>query len=457
MRALPSGRRFMRATSSAERSRTNGDRPRCRCRPPSGRAAPRPRRRCRMRSASSPSCAPAAAERAAFRGGRGRCCAGGDLGALGLRALVDRRDPERALPPGVRAARARDIASPAGGARRRAAQHHRAGEGEIVPWRSRSPQAATRTLSSRQRQAIAADPGFRVAAGTVQAVGRGRNSSDADGAPGRNRTSTVLPPPDFESGASTNSATGAYRDGSYRRRPAGQRPYHCRLSCDIWRQQDRDGSAQSRATPSSVRAQPPRQHAAVMSAGPMSDQIASMVRTRPLAAAATAIAVVGAAAILGAWFFQYALGLKPCPLCLEQRYAYYFAIPLAVMVVMGDQVGASRKVLIAALVAIAAGMLWNTYLGIYHSGVEWKWWQGPTDCSGRAGEPRHRRQSRQDAGDDERRALRRGGLALPRAVARRLQRADLADARRHRDLGRGDGAPLARAESPNFGIMRTSP
>ena len=29
------------------------------------------------------------------------------------------------------------------------------------------------------------------------------------GAPGRNRTSTVLPPPDFESGASTNSATGA--------------------------------------------------------------------------------------------------------------------------------------------------------------------------------------------------------------------------------------------------------
>src|SRR5260370_39804265 len=29
------------------------------------------------------------------------------------------------------------------------------------------------------------------------------------GAPGRTRTSTMLPPPDFESGASTNSATGA--------------------------------------------------------------------------------------------------------------------------------------------------------------------------------------------------------------------------------------------------------
>jgi disulfide bond formation protein DsbB len=123
-------------------------------------------------------------------------------------------------------------------------------------------------------------------------------------------------------------------------------------------------------------------HSHSTAARPMSDQIASMVRSRPLAAAATAIAVVGAAAILGAWFFQFVLGLKPCPLCLEQRYAYYFAIPLAVMVVLGDRVGASRKVLTAALAAIAAGMLWNTYLGIYHSGIEWKWWVGPTDCSG---------------------------------------------------------------------------
>ena len=109
-----------------------------------------------------------------------------------------------------------------------------------------------------------------------------------------------------------------------------------------------------------------------------------MIRARPMASAAIAIAVVGAVTILGAWYFQYGLGLKPCPLCLEQRYAYYFAIPLAVMVALGDQVGASRKVLIAALVAIALGMLWNAGLGVYHSGVEWKWWPGPQECSGAA-------------------------------------------------------------------------
>jgi disulfide bond formation protein DsbB len=113
----------------------------------------------------------------------------------------------------------------------------------------------------------------------------------------------------------------------------------------------------------------------------MSEMTTSMIRSRPVASAAIAIAAVGAAAIVGAWIFQYALGLKPCPLCLEQRYAYYFAIPLAIMVLLGDQVGASRKVLFAALVAIALGMLWNAGLGVYHSGVEWKWWVGPQECA----------------------------------------------------------------------------
>ncbi len=114
----------------------------------------------------------------------------------------------------------------------------------------------------------------------------------------------------------------------------------------------------------------------------MTETTTSMIRSRPVASAAVAIAVVGAATILGAWVFQYGFGLKPCPLCLEQRYAYYFAIPLAAMVVLGDQVGASRKVLMAALGAIALGMLWNAGLGVYHSGVEWKWWVGPQECSG---------------------------------------------------------------------------
>ncbi|HEY1360831.1 MAG TPA: disulfide bond formation protein B [Xanthobacteraceae bacterium] len=114
----------------------------------------------------------------------------------------------------------------------------------------------------------------------------------------------------------------------------------------------------------------------------MSELAVDTIRSRPLAAAAMAVAILGGAAILGAWFFQYGLGLKPCPLCLEQRYPYYFAIPLALMVVLGDAAGSSRKVLIGGLVAIALLMAWNAGLGVYHAGIEWKWWAGPQDCSG---------------------------------------------------------------------------
>ena len=52
------------------------------------------------------------------------------------------------------------------------------------------------------------------------------------------------------------------------------------------------------------------------------------------------------------------------------------------MILLGLSVGSSRKVLMLALFAIAAAMLWNAALGVYHSGVEWRFWPGPQDCSG---------------------------------------------------------------------------
>ena len=114
----------------------------------------------------------------------------------------------------------------------------------------------------------------------------------------------------------------------------------------------------------------------------MSSLSLDRIRAQPIATAAAAIAAIGLATILGAYFFQYALGYRPCPLCLEQRYAYYVAIPLAALVLLGASVGSSHKVMLLAFLAIAAAMLWNAGLGAYHSGVEWQWWEGPKDCSG---------------------------------------------------------------------------
>jgi len=98
--------------------------------------------------------------------------------------------------------------------------------------------------------------------------------------------------------------------------------------------------------------------------------------------AAVAIAVVAAATIAGAWFFQLVLDIRPCPLCLEQRYAYYLAIPLAALIALGAQKGVSRRLLAAGLVILGMALLVNAGLGAYHAGVEWGFWQGPTDCTG---------------------------------------------------------------------------
>jgi len=52
----------------------------------------------------------------------------------------------------------------------------------------------------------------------------------------------------------------------------------------------------------------------------------------PALAAALAISAVAAVTLAGAWFFQLVLDIRPCPLCLEQRYAYYLAVPLGALV-----------------------------------------------------------------------------------------------------------------------------
>jgi disulfide bond formation protein DsbB len=105
-------------------------------------------------------------------------------------------------------------------------------------------------------------------------------------------------------------------------------------------------------------------------------------RPAPAAGAALAIAAVGAATILGAYFFEYVLHYQPCPLCLEQRIPYYVAIPLALVVAVAAKRQAPRPLLIAGFAAVALAMLVGAVLAAYHAGVEWHVWAGPQECSG---------------------------------------------------------------------------
>jgi disulfide bond formation protein DsbB len=108
----------------------------------------------------------------------------------------------------------------------------------------------------------------------------------------------------------------------------------------------------------------------------------TLARSRPAVAAALLVAAGGAATILGAYYFQYVMGLRPCPLCLEQRIAFYVSIPLAALVAIAAGRDAPRGVVAAGLGVIALAMLYNSGLALFHAGVEWKWWPGPLECSG---------------------------------------------------------------------------
>src|SRR5207253_6347559 len=105
----------------------------------------------------------------------------------------------------------------------------------------------------------------------------------------------------------------------------------------------------------------------------------------PALTASLAIMVIAAVTLAGAWFFQLVLEILPCPLCLEQRYAYYASVPLAALVALAAARGAPRGVLLLGLALLALAALANAGLGSYHAGVEWKFWQGPTDCTGPVG------------------------------------------------------------------------
>jgi len=105
----------------------------------------------------------------------------------------------------------------------------------------------------------------------------------------------------------------------------------------------------------------------------------------PALTAASAITLIAAATLAGAWFFQLVLLILPCPLCLEQRYAYYLALPLGALVAFLASRQAPRPVLLVGLALLGLAALANAWLGSYHAGVEWGFWQGPTDCTSPVG------------------------------------------------------------------------
>jgi disulfide bond formation protein DsbB len=100
---------------------------------------------------------------------------------------------------------------------------------------------------------------------------------------------------------------------------------------------------------------------------------------------ALAAFILALAAILGAWGSQLFGGLIPCELCLLQRQPYYIGLPLlALVLLVWPRLSPALRSLGLGLVALV--FVWGTGLGVYHSGVEWGFWPGPTACTGLGGD-----------------------------------------------------------------------
>ena len=94
------------------------------------------------------------------------------------------------------------------------------------------------------------------------------------------------------------------------------------------------------------------------------------------------VLLAAAAVILAALAFERIGGYVPCPLCLQQRYAYYGGIPALAAALFLLRRG--RTLPAAGILAlVGAAFLINAGLGVYQAGAEWKFWELPAcDASG---------------------------------------------------------------------------
>lgn len=93
-------------------------------------------------------------------------------------------------------------------------------------------------------------------------------------------------------------------------------------------------------------------------------------------------ALLASAAMLAAAHGFEAFGYRPCALCLRQREVYWGAIAVAVVGLVLPRFWKSPFLPRAICALLGGAFLVGAAVAIYHAGVEWKFWPGPTTCSG---------------------------------------------------------------------------
>jgi disulfide bond formation protein DsbB len=78
-------------------------------------------------------------------------------------------------------------------------------------------------------------------------------------------------------------------------------------------------------------------------------------------------------------------GLAPCTLCLKQREVYWAALGFGLAGAAVYRLTGSERARRGAAAVLTVIFVYGAYLAAFHAGAEWKWWPGPSTCSGAAG------------------------------------------------------------------------
>jgi disulfide bond formation protein DsbB len=97
-----------------------------------------------------------------------------------------------------------------------------------------------------------------------------------------------------------------------------------------------------------------------------------------------AFALIACLSLLGIaiFVFEKGMGYPPCHLCLEQRDIYWGTAAVAALGLVWSFLRTPRGTPRLVSILILLGFLAETYMAVFHAGVELKWWKGPQSCTG---------------------------------------------------------------------------
>jgi len=98
-----------------------------------------------------------------------------------------------------------------------------------------------------------------------------------------------------------------------------------------------------------------------------------------------ALGAFSLAMIAGVLGFQYLGHIPPCEMCQWQRWPHFAAIAVGLggwLLLQAGLIERCPTVWLAAAAALLIAI--SGAIGVYHAGVEWRFWAGPSACTGSA-------------------------------------------------------------------------